>query len=870
MAVSSAAATDRELFAADRVLVGAEQPAPLPPLAPLLASIASRAQPRKPVCVVLPCTDHLAELVSVLVSLHWFEPDCRELTEQASQLIFVPGERIRSLVGGYVYTVLSRAPGANGVWLQPAGEKNSKSNARFFCREGAAHLFERTFSKRPIGPSTTPDRPPRSFLDYLTSAETLGNTCLMRNHVVLLGARSEFERFLEEAKFAVELPGGAVAGADLADQFCWGFVHEDGQLVVSQPDGSLGAPLVAVNRDVHDLRALLASATSERRTLISSDMSSVLRHPGLVEQFAERHSVIVLAESRRRYDALSLREKGWIVWEPAPWEISPIETLPPLTGVRGIDFSLSGSNRDLRQVVSWMSCKSSAVAESFKLFQKFTASIEQEALGSDDVAEVVQLCKEAFFRTTSLFQFPTAQSGAELRGMLAQLERRNAGFLAACGEATGQQLGQIAGGLRQFVEGGKPGTPTQKGAELLKLSETAKGFQKKQVLAVGSPKVRTAAREFLLSHDAKLECRTPADLHFGDVPDRIIVTGALGRESFSRIVDPWPSRNVLLLGYDFETDIYRSRLDRRRKDQERLRVDDAVRAKLTGMPNERFGRPSNPVSLTATTRLDDVENVIQVTEWRAERRPFVPRPPGEAVEMAIFCRFVGYSWAAFTPDHECLVLDANAAGRASVRKISSGDLRVGQRIVMREAGARDVIRVFAEQRCGAAKYADRLKAADLWRGALKRSNRSAQDISRILATGGASRNVETIRSWLRNPNIFGPRQLSDVDVIAGAFGDGVAPARWTDCVNAISELRSHHIAAGNALSSLIEKKLGDLLIERAEKEIVLDLGVAEVLILEVHRIDADLTEWPVSSLNRVQWLNDEASTQAQSTSPART
>jgi hypothetical protein len=99
---SANAETTREEFRSDRILVGADQPVSFPLLAQLLASIAARIEPRKPVCVVLPSTEYLAELTALVLSLRWLEPDCRELAGQASQLIFVPGGRVRSLIGGYV------------------------------------------------------------------------------------------------------------------------------------------------------------------------------------------------------------------------------------------------------------------------------------------------------------------------------------------------------------------------------------------------------------------------------------------------------------------------------------------------------------------------------------------------------------------------------------------------------------------------------------------------------------------------------------------------------------------------------------------------------------------------------------------------
>jgi hypothetical protein len=400
---------DREALRFENLCIDAEVPVPLPHLASLLAAVAVRLKPRNPVCIVLPSTEYLADLTAVLVAMHSLAGDAEELTKQASDQIFVPGSRIRTLVGGYVFRVISNGSEEGvdgGAWLQPAGKKGRESNARIFFRNCDASHFERTLSKRPIGLSKRPKKPSKTALDLMTGAATYGNSCLMRNHVVLLATRAGFERFLEQTHLSTPASRAAILKWTFAEQMCWGFVQEDGHLVVSNPDGALGEPLVAVNREPHDLRKLLAQENIGRRLIVTSDLNSVLRKPGLFEEFSERHSLLVLAESRRREDIMPLQEKGWTVWEPAPWDVLPGEEIDPLTGLIGLDASIKASRREMKKVIGWMECQAPFVATLYQAFHGLSSSISQEAMENDEVTQTLELCKDAFFTVTSLFEFP--------------------------------------------------------------------------------------------------------------------------------------------------------------------------------------------------------------------------------------------------------------------------------------------------------------------------------------------------------------------------------------------------------------------------------------------------------------------------------
>jgi hypothetical protein len=118
-----------------------------------MAAVAVRLKPHDPVCIILPSMEYLAELTAVLLAMHSLVSDAEELTRQAPDRIFVPGSRIRTLVGGYVFRVISKGSEEGvdgGAWLQPAGKKGRESNARIFFRNCDAAHFERTLSRRAI------------------------------------------------------------------------------------------------------------------------------------------------------------------------------------------------------------------------------------------------------------------------------------------------------------------------------------------------------------------------------------------------------------------------------------------------------------------------------------------------------------------------------------------------------------------------------------------------------------------------------------------------------------------------------------------------------------------------------------------------
>src|SRR5262249_31902491 len=148
-------------------------------------------------------------------------------------------------------------------------------------------------------------------------------------------------------------------------------------------------------------------------------------------------------------------------------------------------------------------------------------------------------------------------------------------------------------------------------------------------------------------------------------------------------------------------------------------------------------------------------------------------------------------------DHQCVAIFDSEPTGGVVRRLDSKELRPGHRIIMREAGERDVIPAIAERTRGLSSYATLRHRSDLWLRVRTSSRFSDEDIAGRLERIGVKRNLATIRAWINNPEIFGPRQLSDIEGIADVFGDDtIGDEQWQQCIDAVRELRSLHVSAG--------------------------------------------------------------------------
>jgi hypothetical protein len=766
--------------------------------------------------------------------------------------------------------------GTELLTLNYIDKANATAHGSISIPIGQAFRYEPTFRKRPIARASSKISPPRTTLvDQLAGVTTYGNTALINNRVVLIGPQTEFERVLRDTRLATASkevdprPLGT-----LEEVFPRGGLDTDGTPIVAYPPGATGQPMVAISRDMLALQAscLGGHVTPASQVIITDRLDLVLRNLDLAGRLGEKQRLLVLANANCREDTKCLKVQGWVVWEPAPEELLPPDTLrPSKVMIPGVDRVHYSATAEISQTVGWIERKSGPLAAARAAAERLGEFLSQDAAETDErLQEMLDAIRGLFFQATNWLELPDGVRLKDSSRLLAGLADGEKYIKRFVSEEAGSSLRNFIDAIEGFSASHRSTNLTPKGSSLLDLARTAaqsRGFR--QVLVTGNRTNREEADAFFERHAIPLKCMTVRDLLESDELASAVVFSVMRRDLFTRLIDPWPTKSLIFAGYDFEIDIYRLRLEERRRLRQSSTIATDRRTALTGLPPERFAR-HQPTSVPVNEDCPDAklaafDHVMAPAEWRWSRRIAMPKAElGEITANAIIVRFVGRSWMPITDEHRSLALvgskarrsDQFTASSSQVALIETADIRPGIRLIIREGGERDIIRQLAEERIGSERYRKLREISSLWRDALRASGFDASRIARNLATVGVRRHLSTVRSWLVNDALIGPRSDEDVVAIGEAFSvPGKTEKDWRTCCGAISELRSLHLAAGSRLSELLAERCGVMLFEPSDAELPVALGIGTVWVVEVGEVDATPVPVPLGYTNRLQWTD---------------
>ncbi|WP_237478296.1 hypothetical protein [Lichenibacterium dinghuense] len=823
----------------------------------VLLATALATEVDKPICIVLPSTDQVSETVGLMAAIECLAVDL-EGTRPAFREGLRPGKRVRLGPGGEVFEL--DAVNADGsLRLRMMDKATYKSNGTRYASADRAFWFEPTTRHQPLGTQHTKFVAPQpNQLDMLLGSQLFANTGLVRTRVILAGMRKSFHRTLASLPL-VSVEGPALMPVRRVLPF--GGLDAAGKAYVIEPSGSAGQPMIAIERELLDLeRACLAEDIEPGSRLVLTDrLDMVLRDLSLAGRIAERQRLILFVEARRRSEIAFLADKGWVVWEPTAHEIIGAGPSEIRMGSSGIDASLRAAAGETLRTPGFISCKSHTLRRADAALAHLGLRLGDESVEEEEwVEDLLSGAQNLFF---SCANWLTVPEDAELDSAVAAADA-----IRRAADRIGTRLGpEGAGAAVEFADAvdnfralAVGGSLTAKGGELLRLARTASESTYRQIFVTGNRQSRERADAFFRRHD--LETRCVAVRELAQEGDRASIVGfsVMRRDLFERLVDPWPSANTLFLGYEFETDCYRRRLGRRDALRRAMRLDVKARTKLTSIAGARFPEPRYEASMQplAPADIDHLDGFDRATrEWSWVRRITIPAPSrGEETCEARIVRFAGRSWSAMTAEHEITLLVPSDGGQTYVREAHTADLAPETRIVVREGGDRDVIRLLAQDIKGEKGYEALRQHSSLWRRVLQAASVDHSAIHRRLELVGVRRHPATVRAWLHNAALIGPRSVDDVEAIARAFPDQtIRPAAWKACTDAIAELRALHQTAGAKLTDLLSRRCGKMLLEPSDTELAIDLGIGTVWVLEVAGVEDEARECPASYVNRLHW-----------------
>jgi hypothetical protein len=813
-------------------------------------------------CIILPDVERIAELVAAIAALVALREDWPRLKDAFIKEVLQPGLRVRSLREGKVITFCGMIHDL--AHLQYVDAKGSKSNASLFVKKDMVFGLEPSQRKRPIFHSgEKPERPFRTPFDVVAGTRTFGNTGMIRNRVVLLGQQQRFEDALTEAAIILARdPKGRKIRA--FRQFVWGHIDDKRKSVVTHPRDATGEPLIAVTQDVLLLNGPEMREGRTKRILISGRFELVRRNLEIIQRFAEHNRVLVLAPADRRDEARKLRESGWSVWEPRGWELHAAAGQRALRGLPGLSRSLRSLSVDGQQsTFSTVRVRSPELQRAHDHASAIGAALPPDESEMDArLDEVRQASSDLFFLIASLLEAPDRGDLARFNEAIAMLNKHRRHVERCLGAAVAEHISKLSDCANTFLASHN-GQKTPKGEALLNFARSVSLRTHAFVAGFGRDRGRLAD---LLEANGEQGFLSLTVQGLRDVrkPSRLVAFGLMRRDGFAQLVDPWPANEITFIGYDFEIERYETRLRQRDRLRDRLGLDDGPRSRVTGLPPSEFGHcslvvgrlPAEPTRGTAEADDSATSGFDRLVGTRRTRvhRPVISRKAGETIVQARYMTFCGTSWAAFTEEHEVLAVRGGSGSKSSVVEMEVPDLVAATQLIIRESGDKDVIREMAEGDVGEQEYIALRERAALWKRAIRRCDLSPMEIARKLSEVGVNRSLATIRGWLKSESRIGPRSKADVLGIAEAFPiDGAGERRWEDCAEAIAEIRGLHLSAGAKLTHILATQCENVLVDAAEHEQRVELDFGTVWIVEIAEIDENLSEWPISSANRLNW-----------------
>lgn len=833
-----------------------DTPAKAPHLLRVLLSTVLATKCRSPICIILPSMEQITEALALLAAVECLAVDLPETRKSFVQGL-TRGTKVRLYPGGEVFEIAGVEPDGS-LRLLMMDKATYKSNGTRYVTPERAYWFEPTTRQHPLGTQFTKfNQPALNELDVIVGSQIFGNAALVRTRILLAGVRTEFERAL--ASIPITSREAAYVPA-FRHFFQFGGIDASGEPYVTEPSGSAGYPMVAIGRDLLDLERACLHQESEpgSRVVLTDRIDTVLRDLDLAGRIAERQRLILVADARRRFDVEPLSHKGWTVWEPAPHEIIGRNAREIRIGCVGIDKSVRAAAAELQRSPAFISCNAQHLKSADSALASLGGFLGDESVEHEPwVDDLLKTARNLFFASAGWLTMPEG-AALEIASACAERVRQSAGRVESyLGLDTALATIELADALDGFRKSIIPGGLTPKGAQISRLAKTASETSFKQMFVAGNRQSREEADAFFRSQGIPTRCLAVGEL--SEVPDVASVVGfsMMRQDLFERLVDPWPSSSTIFVGYDFEIICYRRRLARRHLARTRLRLNEESRATLTGFCKDSFAdcqtHDSGPFRKADEIHLAGFDRATK--EWNWIRRITVPAPRlGEDTCDAHIVRFSGCSWSAMTEEHGVWRITPDAKGGPSVQSGQVADLRPGTRIVVREGGDRDVIRMLAEHIKGVPNYTKLRDKAALWRRVLIEARVDSTAVRQRLEAVGVRRNPATIRAWLTYEGLIGPRSQEDLQAIAEAFPNRrVTTADWQACFDAIRETRALHLSAGAHLTGLLAARCGKMLLEPSDTELAVDLGVGTAWVLEVASVEENTRKCPSSYVNRLQW-----------------
>lgn len=820
----------------------------LPTFVGLIASILESND--KPCCVVLPDYQDVALAVSVLVAVTKLRSEFPAMLRAHAATNFKVGEDLVLVHPNEFVYLYEGFFNPQFFKLKVIDRRDSRS-----LPVSEIARLEKTTRKRPKGQLNSDlGQSQPTVIGALLGLKTAINRNLLRNFVLVLGARKHLVEALERWTVQITLEGGPLR-RPLRDEVPFGKVAEGGHLSFLDDYVAAGEPLIAVASKVEDLAARCASAPKFTKAVLIEEIEDLARDLQAYDSITETQRVVMLADDSQREATRELAARGCEVWRLSPDEL--LFGLPEDPRNIPLRQSIAKASIARHLVISGITCKEESLDHAATELKAATDGIKPDESG------VIQELLYSMFRVLMFCVEYLGQDPSNfgtIAERLLQLTRSNLDrarvWLTPEARA---HLGQAIEDMQVAIANLSTNGTTPKGTVLLENLRSHSNNKNGVAVLIARGDTNPEELANWLSKSG-----VPVGVYpFGALPtdttfSRILVVSWPRSERFDRLVHQYATGHLGLLAYPFEE----GWLDGYRKNYKRsisLGISRQRKMQLLGLP----ASDSLDEMAESQVQKSDVDSLkFELPSERFLMRRKVgatdhDREQHEEMVEAFYVDFAGSTFAYLTEGHELPVLNAYVSGEqvnpGKVPLRAAESLKVGDYVMFRESGDSDIIRFLAEDDVGKAAY-QRLRAtAGRWRVTLRKLGTTGEQVWNRLRPYALSRHPLTVKGWLTNESMICPKDPADLRIIASAAHDKELFQALPDVMRARDEIVSLHIRAGYRLTELLLKELPKKISALGQGETELDLGVGKVWVVRIEELDSSLTNQPRSQVNRLLW-----------------